>query len=180
MTPPAANRKLELFLTRDQIQQRVQELGVEIARDFSGQALLLVGVLKGAAIFLADLARAIPLECTFDFISVSSYGAATRSGGEVRMGKDFCQPIANRAVLLVEDILDTGITLCALYDSLLAQQPAVLKSVALLDKPSQRCRKIEADYVGFTIPDRFAVGYGLDVAEHYRNLPDIYLLPTDV
>jgi len=178
--PATIDRKLELFLTRDRVQQRVRELGTEIAHDFSGQTLLLVGVLKGAAIFLADLTRAIPLDCNFDFISVSSYGAATRSSGEVRIGRELYEPIANRAVLLIEDILDTGITLSAVQNHLLAQHPAVLKSVALLDKPSRRRLKIEADYVGFTIPDRFVVGYGMDFAERYRNLPDIYFVPEDI
>jgi hypoxanthine phosphoribosyltransferase len=180
MAAQATNQNLERFLTRDQIQQRVQQMGTEISRDFSGQSLILIGVLKGAAIFLADLARAITLDCTFDFVSVSSYGADQHSSGTVRLAKNLDQPIENRNVLLVEDILDTGVTLCYLQNLLLLQRPAVLKIVALLDKPARRLQKIEADYVGFTIPDRFVVGYGMDCAERYRNLPDIYFVPPDI
>ena len=180
MTEPATIRNLELFLTREQIQQRVCQMGAEISRDSAGQSLLLIGVLKGAAIFLADLARAITTDCTFDFISVSSYGNAMHSGGIVRLAKDIDQPIENRHVILVEDILDSGVTLRYLQNHLEAQRPAVLKTAALLDKPSRRRQKIHADYVGFTIPDRFVVGYGMDLAERYRSLPDIYFVPSDI
>lgn len=180
MSDPATNQNLERFLTRNQIQQRVQQLGAEISRDFAGQSLVLVGVLKGAAIFLADLARAITVDCTFDFISVSSYGENLRSSGTVRLIKNIDQPVENQNVILVEDILDTGVTLCYLQNLLLAQNPVELKIAALLDKPSRRLQKIEADYVGFTAPDRFVVGYGMDYAERYRNLSDIYFMPKNV
>jgi hypoxanthine phosphoribosyltransferase len=169
---------LECLLTQQQIQQRVSELGAEISRDFAGQRIMLVGVLKGAAIFVADLARAIAVDCTFDFLAVSSYGMATRSSA-VRLIKDVDQPIEGRNVILVEDILDTGRTLCYLKNMLLAQSPARLKIAAFLDKPERRLCDIQADYVGFTIPNRFVVGYGMDFAERYRNLPDICVMATD-
>ncbi len=180
MATLATNQNLECFLTRDQIQQRVQQIGAEISQDFCGQSLVLIGVLKGAAIFLADLARAITLDCTFDFVSVSSYGTSFNSSGNVRLVKNLDRPIENRNVLLVEDILDTGVTLCYLQSLLVLQRPALLKCVALLDKPARRLQKFEADYVGFTIPDRFAVGYGMDCGERYRNLPDIYFVTPDI
>jgi hypoxanthine phosphoribosyltransferase len=169
---------LECFLTQQQIQRRVDELGAEISRDFAGQRIMLVGVLKGAAIFVADLARAITVDCTFDFLAVSSYGMATSSSA-VRLIKDVDQPIEGRNVILVEDILDTGRTLCYLKNMLLAQGPATLKIAAFLDKPERRLCHIQADYVGFSIPNRFVVGYGMDFAERYRNLPDICVMATD-
>jgi hypoxanthine phosphoribosyltransferase len=180
MNHSASNRNLELFLTRDQIHLRVQQLAAEISRDFAGQSISLVGVLKGAAIFLADLARAITVDCTFDFISVASYDTGMESSGAVRVTRALDLSIENRNVLLVEDILDTGTTAGYLQEFLLSQRPARLKSVALLDKPSRRRRNIEADYIGFTIPNRFAVGYGMDWAERYRNLPDIYFVTADI
>lgn len=176
MTDPATNENLELFLTRDQIQERVQQLGAEISRDFSGRSVVLIGVLKGAAIFLADLARAITIDCTFNFVSVSSYAADTRSSGAVRLVNSFDRPIENQNVILVEDILDTGVTLCYLQNLVLAHRPGAIKIAALLDKPSRRLQTIAIDYVGFTVPDRFVVGYGMDLAERYRNLPDIYFV----
>lgn len=178
MTEATNNQALECFLTRQQIQQRVNELGAEISRDFAGQSIMLVGVLKGAATFVADLSRAIAVECTFDFLAVSSYGMATRSGA-VRLIKDIDQPIEGKNVILVEDILDTGRTLCHLKNMLLAQGPATLKIAAFLDKPERRLCNIQTDYVGFSIPNRFVVGYGMDFAERYRNLPDIWFMPTD-
>ncbi len=180
MNDPAANDNLELFLTRDQIHARVQQLGAQISRDFAGESLLLIGVLKGAAIFLADLARAIALDCTFDFISIASYGSGTNSSGAVRVTKELDHSVEKRHVVLVEDILDTGISLCYLQNLLLSQKPARLRIVTLLDKPSRRMQKIAANYVGFAIPNRFVVGYGMDCAERYRNLPDIYFLPPDI
>jgi hypoxanthine phosphoribosyltransferase len=174
----ATNQALECLLTQPQIEKRVNELGAEISRDFAGQRIMLVGVLKGAAIFVADLARAITVDCTFDFLAVSSYGMATSSSA-VRLLKDLDQPIEGRNVILVEDILDTGRTLCYLKNMLLAQGPATLKIAAFLDKPERRLCHIQADYVGFTIPNRFVVGYGMDFAERYRNLPDICVMATD-
>jgi len=179
---------LKVLLSRDQIAKRVAEMGEEIARDFRGQSIIFVGVLKGAAIFLSDLARHVPLEATFDFIGVSSYGnrptpredpaghAAWDSSGEVRLTKDMDQSMADRNVILVEDILDTGLTLSYIQKVILAHQPKSLRIAALLDKPSRRKVQIQADYIGFTIPDAYVVGYGLDYAERYRNLPDICVI----
>ncbi len=169
---------LEVLIPRERIAQRVAELGAEISRDFAGHAVLLVGVLKGAAIFLCDLARTIDpaLDVRMDFIGVSSYGTAKTSSGEVQLTKDLSEPLAGVHVILVEDILDTGVTLHFLKQLLLARQPASLKLAALLQKPDRRKVAIQADYVGFTFPDEFAVGYGLDHAERYRNLPDICIV----
>jgi len=179
---------LKVFLSRDQIAQRVAEMGAEIARNFHGQSIIFVGVLKGAAIFLSDLARHVPLDATFDFIGVSSYGnrptpkedpaghAAWDSLGEVRLIKDIDQSLADRNVILVEDILDTGLTLNFISKLIQAHQPKSLQIAALLDKPSRRKQPITAQYVGFTIPDAYVVGYGLDYAERYRNLPDICVI----
>lgn len=163
-------------------------MGKEIARDFSGQSIIFVGVLKGAAIFLSDLARKVPLDATFDFIGVSSYGnrptpaedpaghAAWDSSGEVRLTKDVDQSMTDKNVILVEDILDTGLTLNYIQKLMLAHKPKSLRIAALLDKPSRRKQPIEAQYIGFSIPDAYVVGYGLDYAERYRNLPDICVI----
>ncbi|HEX4019962.1 MAG TPA: hypoxanthine phosphoribosyltransferase [Acidobacteriaceae bacterium] len=175
-TTPA---KLEVLYTPEQIAERIALMGEEISQDYAGKTLMLVGVLRGAAILLADLARAITLDCTYDFVAVSSYGKGHRSSGAVKLIKDLDHPIEHRHVLLVEDILDTGVTISYLRNMLQQQQPASLKIAALLDKPSRRLQKIEADYVGFCIPNRFVVGYGLDYAERYRNLPGICLMPPD-
>lgn len=180
MADPSTRPQLELFLTREQIHQRVQQMGAEISRDFAGQPLLLVGVLKSASIFLADLARAIPLDCAFDFISVASYGDEQHSRGEVRLLQGLASSAENLNVLIVEDIVDTGETLFYMREMLMAQKPAILKVAALLDKPSRRVQKIAADYIGFTVPNRFAVGYGMDCAGYFRNLPDIYFLCPDI
>ena len=137
---------------------------------------MLVGVLKGACLFLSDLARQIELDATFDFIAVSSYGAAKQSAGEVQLIKDVTTPLQNQNVILVEDILDTGLTLSFLKKLFVARQPRALKTATLLDKFSRRTVPVEADYVGFRVPDEFVVGYGLDYAERYRNLPDICIL----
>ena len=171
--------QLEVVYTSGQIAERVQALGAEISRDYAREHIILVGVLKGAAIFLSDLARAINPDCTFDFVAVSSYGRGTRSSGAVKLVKDLDHSIEGRHVILVEDILDTGLTLFYLRGLFLQQKPASLKIAALLDKPTRRLQKIEADYVGFTIPNRFVVGYGMDYAERYRNLRDICLMPPD-
>jgi hypoxanthine phosphoribosyltransferase len=179
--------ELKVLITRQQIAERVAGMGADITRDFSGQAVILVGVLKGAAIFLSDLARHVNLDATFDFIGVSSYGnrpspaqelkSGWDSTGEVRLLKDVDQSMKDRNIILVEDILDTGLTLTYLKKMLLAHQPRALRIAALLDKPSRRKQPIQADYVGFSIPDEFVVGYGLDYAEKYRNLPDICVVP---
>lgn len=179
----------KVLLRRDKIAKRVDEMAAEITRDFSGQSIIFVGVLKGAAIFLADLSRAVKLEATFDFIGVSSYGnrpsphqelkSGWDSTGEVRLTKDVDQSMKGKNVILVEDILDTGLTLTYLKKLLEAHQPRSLKIAALLDKPSRRKLPLEGDYVGFKIPDEFVVGYGLDYAERYRNLPDICFIPRE-
>jgi len=179
---------IKILLSREQIAKRVAELAAEITRDFQGQSIIFVGVLKGAAIFLSDLARQIPLDATFDFIGVSSYGnrptpkedpaghAAWDSLGEVRVTKDMDQSLADRNVILVEDILDTGLTLNYISKLIQAHKPRSLSIAALLDKPSRRLQPIKAQYIGFTIPDAYVVGYGLDYAEKYRNLPDICVI----
>jgi hypoxanthine phosphoribosyltransferase len=181
--------ELKVLISREQIAQRVAEMGAEITRDYADQSVILVGVLKGAAIFLSDLARQIAVDATFDFIGVSSYGnrpspaqelkTGWDSTGEVRLTKDMDQSMKGRNVILVEDILDTGLTLTYLKKMLLARQPQSFKIAALLDKPSRRKKPIQADYVGFSIPDEFVVGYGLDYAERYRNLPDICIVPRE-
>jgi hypoxanthine phosphoribosyltransferase len=181
--------ELKVLLQRQQIADRVAEIGKQITSDFSGESVIFVGVLKGAAIFLSDLARQVQLDATFDFIGVSSYGnrpsptqeleSGWDSTGEVRLTKDVDHSIREKNVILVEDILDTGLTLSYLRRMLTAHQPRAFKIAALLDKPSRRKQPIEADYVGFKIPDEFVVGYGLDYAERYRNLPDICFIPRD-
>lgn len=178
---------LKVLITREQITKRVAELGADITRDYKGEPVMLVGVLKGAAIFLADLSRQLDLDATFDFIGVSSYGnrpsptqelkSGWDSTGEVKLTKDVDQTLKDKNVIVVEDILDTGLTLTYLKKMLLARQPRTLKIAALLDKPSRRKLPLEGDYVGFKIPDEFVVGYGLDYAEKYRNLADICVVP---
>lgn len=170
--------RLRVLLGRDQIAAKVSEIGARITADFAGESVVLIGVLKGATIFLADLAREIKLDATFDFIAVSSYGSSKQHSGEVKLVKDVDHSMEGRNVILVEDILDTGLTLTYIRKLVQAHQPNSVKVAALLDKPSRRVEPIRADYVGFEIPDAFVVGYGLDFAERYRNLPDICLLET--
>jgi hypoxanthine phosphoribosyltransferase len=181
--------ELKVLISRQEIAKRVSELGAQITKDFAGQSVNLVGVLKGAAIFLSDLARQIELDATFDFIGVSSYGnrpsptqelkSGWDSTGEVKLMKDVDQTIKDKNIILVEDILDTGLTMTYLKKMLMARQPRSLKVAALLDKPSRRKLPLEGDYVGFKIPDEFVVGYGLDYAEKYRNLADICVVPRE-
>lgn len=168
-----------VLISRDAIAGRVVELGAQIDRDFAGEAVLLVGVLKGAAIFLADLSRAISIQCTFDFVAVSSYGNGARSSGAVKLIKDLDQSIEGRNIILVEDILDTGLTLSFLKRMLMQHRPRSLRVAALLDKPERRIEPIEAEYVGFSIPNHFVIGYGMDYAERFRNLPDICIFSPD-
>lgn len=168
--------ELNVLFSEAVIAGRVREMAAQIGDDFRGEPVVLLGILKGACIFLADLARLLPLDCSFDFLAVSSYGDGSRSSGEVRLLKDVDCSMEERNVILVEDILDTGLTLAYLRKVLAAHQPRALKIAALLDKPSRRVERIQADYVGFTIPDHFVVGYGMDHAERYRNLPDIRIL----
>ena len=169
---------MEVLFSRERIRERVAELGRQIDRDYAGDQIVLVGVLKGAAIFLADLARSISVENTFDFVAVSSYGTEQQSSGAVKLIKDLDRPVNGKHVIVVEDILDTGLTLNFIRTLLAQHQPKSLRIAALLDKPSRRVEQIEADYVGFTIPNEFVIGYGMDYAEQYRNLPDICLMPT--
>jgi len=174
----AIQQGLEVLYSREQIARRVAELGAQITSDLGGEKLVMVGVLKGAAIFLSDLARAIEVDTTFDFVAVSSYGKGQRSSGAVKLIKDLDEPIEGKNVLIVEDILDTGLTLSFLRKVFLQHHPKTLRIAALLDKPSRRIEQIDADYVGFSIPNLFVIGYGMDYAERYRNLPDICLMPS--
>ncbi len=164
---------MKVLLSKDVIQARVREMGAEIVRDYAGREPHLVGVLKGACTFMTDLARAVDLPITLDFIAVSSYGAATKSSGEVRLVKDLDQGLDGRDLIVVEDIVDTGLTLNYLLNVLRARGPRTLKVAALLSKPSRRLVEVAVDYVGFSIDDHFVVGYGLDYNEKYRNLGDI-------
>jgi len=174
-----------VLISGEQIASRVVEMGKQITQDCAGQAVVFVGVLKGAAIFLSDLVRQVDVDATFDFIGVASYGNPRGpkqekiwdSTGEVRLTKDVEHSLRDQNVILVEDILDTGLTLSFLKRLLLGHQPKSFRVAVLLDKTSRRKLPVEADYVGFTIPDAFVVGYGLDYAEKYRNLRGIYVLP---
>jgi hypoxanthine phosphoribosyltransferase len=170
----------EVLLTGDEVQARVLELGAQVAADYEGRDPVLVSVLKGSIIFLADLVRATPIPLSIDLMEVSSYGASTESSGQVRILKDLSSSIAGRDVLVVEDIIDTGLTLNYLLRYLHDKGPASIRICCLLDKPARRLAPIEIDYRGFTIPDRFVIGYGLDYGEHYRNLPYIGVLRPSV
>jgi hypoxanthine phosphoribosyltransferase len=170
---------LEVLYSREKIAERVAEMGAQITRDLNGEKLVMIGVLKGAAPFLADLSRTIQADATFDFVATSSYGNGQRSSGAVKLIKDLDHSIEGKNVLVVEDILDTGLTLSYLRKLFLQQHPKTLRIATLLDKPSRRLEKIEADYVGFSIPNLFVIGYGMDYAERYRNLPDICIMPPD-
>ena len=173
--------RLPVLFSRAQIAARVAELGAAISRDFAGQPVVFLGVLKGATIFLSDLARAVWLDATFDFLAVSSYGSSSQHSGEVRLTKDVDQSMEDKNVILVEDILDTGLTLTYLKKLLLGHQPRALRVAVLLDKPARRLQPCQADYTGFQIEgDPFLVGYGLDHAERFRNLPDICILPPEM
>lgn len=165
-----------VVVPESQLQARITELGQEITRDYATRSPLLVGVLKGACMFMSDLARAIDLPVEFDFMAVSSYGSATRTSGVVRIIKDLDLDLTGRDVLIVEDIVDSGLTLQYLLRNLAGRNPASLEVCALLIKPERRKVELQTRYVGFEIPDRFAIGYGLDHAERYRNLPYVAAL----
>ncbi len=171
---------LEVLQTEEALRARVAQLGAEITRDYAGKAPVIISVLRGSYIFMADLTRSIDLPCTVDFMSVSSYGGGTSSSGQVKIIKDLSESIEGRDLLIVEDILDSGNTLYYLRDVLLARKPASVKICTLLDKPERREKPIHADYVGFEIPNAFVVGYGLDYAEAYRNLPYIGIVKPEV
>lgn len=167
---------MKVLIRRSAIEKRVGEVAREITRDFKGERVHLIGVLKGACIFLSDLVREIDLETSIDFIAVSSYGKGKESSGQVRVLKDLDSSIEGLNVIVVEDILDTGLTLSYLLRVLQQRKPKVLRIAALLDKPSRRVNEVQGNYVGFTIPNEFVVGYGLDYAERYRNLKDVCIL----
>lgn len=185
MTPSASPSTLfddvaEILFTDTQIQQRVAELGTCIGKDFAGEDILIIAVLKGAILFLADLIRAIDLPLAVDFMAVSSYGAGTESSGVVRILKDLDEPIEGRHVLIVEDIVDSGRTLDYLLRMLRQRNPATLHVCTLLDKRERREIEVPIDYIGFEVPDAFVVGYGLDFAELYRQLPFIGVLRPEI
>ncbi len=170
----------EILIGEQELQARIAELGVEISRDYAGRDLLLVGVLKGAVFFMADLMRELTVPCEIDFMAISSYGAGTDSSGVVRILKDLDINISGRDVLVVEDIIDSGLTLSYLMRSLKARKPATVEICALLTKPERREVDVPVAYVGFEIPNRFVIGYGLDFDERYRNLPYVAVLHADL
>jgi hypoxanthine phosphoribosyltransferase len=169
----------QVLLSADQIAVRVKEIGEQISADYAGEEILMIGVLRGAVIFMSDLARAISIPVAIDFMAVSSYGASTTSSGIVRILKDLDEEVAGRHVVVVEDIIDSGLTLNYLLDNLHSRKPASIRLVTLLNKPERRKKEVHVDYNGFTIPDHFVVGYGLDYAEKYRNLPFIGILKPE-
>jgi hypoxanthine phosphoribosyltransferase len=171
-----AHSSLKVLIDEKRLQQRIQELGQQISQDYKDRQLHLICILKGACVFLADLIRHLPLDISIDFMAVSSYADNFHSSGEIRIIKDLECTIQGRDVLIVEDILDTGLTLDYLLQNLWARRPSSLRIVALLSKPARRIKEIDIDYVGFEIPNGFAVGYGLDYEEKYRNLPHICVI----
>ena len=170
------NPNLAVHITEEEIRTRIKELGEMITRDYAGLNPLLIGVLKGACFFLSDLLRAIDTRVSIEFMAISSYGSSTRTSGEVRIMKDLDVAIEGRHILVVEDIVDTGLTLSYLLANLASRGAASVKLAALLDKHERRQKEVKIDYLGFQIPDEFVVGYGLDFAERYRNLPFIAVL----
>jgi hypoxanthine phosphoribosyltransferase len=166
----------EILVQADELQHRIKEMAADVSRDYKGRDLLLIGVLKGAVFFLSDLMRHLDIPCEVDFMAVSSYGSSTDSSGVVRILKDLDAPLEGRNVLIVEDIVDSGLTLQYLMRTLEARNPASIEVCALLTKPERRKVDTPARYVGFEIPDKFAIGYGLDYAERYRNLPYVATL----
>ncbi|MGI6578047.1 MAG: hypoxanthine phosphoribosyltransferase [Eubacteriales bacterium] len=170
----------EILLTEQQIKERIGELAVEIKEEYNDKRPLLLSILKGSFVFMADLVRELDFDCTIDFMIVSSYGTKSKSTGAVKIIKDLDIDIENRHILIVEDILDSGLTLSYIKRILETKKPASVRICTLLDKPGRRTAEITADYVGFTIPDKFIVGYGLDYAERYRNLPMIGVLDPSI
>ncbi|EIW19644.1 MULTISPECIES: hypoxanthine phosphoribosyltransferase [Pelosinus] len=169
-----------VLLSEEQLATRIVELGAEITADYAGEEILMIGVLRGAVVFMADLARAIKIPVAIDFMAVSSYGAGTSSSGVVRILKDLDENVEGKHVLVVEDIIDSGLTLNYLVDNLKSRQPASIKICTLLNKPDRRKVDVDIAYNGFTIPDYFVIGYGLDYAEKYRNLPFIGILKPEI
>lgn len=170
----------ETLFTEEQIATIVQEMGKKISEDYEGKNLLLVSVLKGSLVFMADLMRAITVPCSIDFLSVSSYGNGTTTSGEVRILKDLDSTLEGKDLLVVEDILDSGVTLSFLLKTLSARNPASIRLCTFLDKPERRRVDIKADYIGASVPDKFIVGYGLDYAEKYRNVPFVGVLKPEI
>lgn len=176
MSQSHGGKEIKVLLEAEKIAARVRELGAQISADYRGRSLHLVGILKGSWVFMADLIRHLDLEVTVDFLGFSSYGASQTSSGEVKITKDLDMSIEGLDVLAVEDILDTGLTFHHLQTFLAAHKPRSLKVVTLLDKVSRRVQPVRADYVGFTIPDAFVVGYGLDFGQKYRGYPEVRVL----
>ena len=173
------SERVRVLLPEDQVDQRISEIGREISRDYEGKQLHLICVLKGGVCFTCELAKRITVPVSFDFMAVSSYGGGTESSGHLKMVKDLDEPLEGKDVLLVEDIIDSGNTLFHLLKILRERKPASLKICTLLDKPSRRVKEVTVDYVGFSIPDEFVVGYGLDYDQKYRNLPYIGVVEFD-
>lgn len=169
-----------VLLSAEELAKRIEELGAEITEDYAGKEILMIGVLRGAVLFMADLARAIKVPVAIDFMAVSSYGSGTNSSGVVRILKDLDEDVAGKHVLVVEDIIDSGLTLNYLLDNLKSRKPASIKLCTLLNKPERRKVQVNIDYNGFDVPDYFVIGYGLDYAEKYRNLPFIGILKPEV
>ena len=169
-----------ILFTEEQIQKRVKEMGAQITEDFQGHKPVLLGILKGCFVFLADLARSIDLECEIRFLQVSSYGFMSVSSGNVKIGNEMDFEITDREIILIEDVLDSGFTITALRNLIMRHMPASIKICSLLDKPMRRKVQVTPDYLGFDCPDEFIVGYGLDYAERYRNLPYVAVLKTEV
>ena len=169
-----------VLFSEEELNKRVSEIAAEINRDYAGKEPMLISVLRGSFVFMADLIRKIEVPCTVDFMSVSSYGRGTTSSGQVQITKDLSDDIEGKDIIVVEDILDSGNTLSYLLQLLQARKPASMKLCTLLDKPDRRVKEVHVDYTGFTIPDEFVVGYGLDYAEKYRNLPYIGILKPRV
>jgi len=176
---PFHDQYVEVMLTAEQIQEKVADLGKQITQDYQGKELTLVGIMKGSIFFFTDLARHIDLPITLELMGVSSYQGGTETTGEVRITTDLTKPMNGRHVIVVEDIVDTGLTMQFLLENLKARHPASLKVATLLEKPSRAKVKVPIDYKGFTIEDRFVVGYGLDYGEKYRNLPFVGVMRTD-
>ncbi len=169
----------EILISREELAKRVEELGAQISEDYKGEDLFLIGILKGSVPFMADLMRAITLDVEMDFMSVSSYGSGTKTSGVVRILKDLDSDIAGKNVLIVEDIIDSGLTLAYLKEYLAKRGPKSVRIVTMLSKPARRNADIEADYTGFTVDDKFIVGYGLDIDQKFRNLPYISWIKED-
>ena len=170
----------EVLFSEEQLKNRVREIAQQITADYQGKEIMLISVLRGSFVFMADLCRAIDLPCTVDFMAVSSYGKGTKSSGQVQITKDLSEDISGRHVIVIEDILDSGNTLSYLLKLLENRHPASIRLCTLLDKPDRRTKPVQVHYSGFTIPDAFVVGYGLDYAEKYRNLPYIGILKPRV